>query len=85
MSRRQLIAGNWKMHGFRESVAEARGVVEAVGKGLAPHADVLICPPFTLIASVCAVAGPAKVMAKKLNKAADRASVARMGSNSVQE
>src|SRR5262245_6222578 len=51
MSRRQLIAGNWKMHGFLDSLAEAREVARAVQAGLAPHADVLICPPFTLLAA----------------------------------
>jgi triosephosphate isomerase len=51
MSRRQLIAGNWKMHGFLDSLTEARAVAKSVLEGVAPHADVLICPPFTLLAA----------------------------------
>jgi triosephosphate isomerase len=43
-----LLAGNWKMHGLRGAVAEIR----ALGRGLngAPlPADILVCPPATLI------------------------------------
>ena len=47
MTRRKLIAGNWKMHGSRAALAELAGV-EAVAARL-PHVDVAICPPFTLI------------------------------------
>jgi triosephosphate isomerase len=45
---RQLIAGNWKMHGLGASLAE----IETLRSGLAkepPRADVLICPPASLI------------------------------------
>ncbi len=62
MPRRRLIAGNWKMNGLRASLAEARAVAEAVRAGRAPQADVLICPPFTLIAAcaeACAGSGVA--------------------------
>ncbi len=42
---RQLIAGNWKMHG---RLAEVAAYAEAIRK--APvHVDILICPPFTLL------------------------------------
>lgn len=44
----QLIAGNWKMNGLAAAVAEARALAEAGRAGKWP-ADVLICPPFTLI------------------------------------
>ncbi len=53
---RQLIAGNWKMNGLGASLAE----IELLRKGLAEHpahADVLICPPASLIARAAAVAG----------------------------
>ncbi|MCB1547050.1 MAG: triose-phosphate isomerase [Hyphomicrobiaceae bacterium] len=46
---RALVAGNWKMNGL----AGARSVAEAVAQGVAggdPGADLLICPPATLIA-----------------------------------
>ena len=45
--RRRLIAGNWKMNGNRESLAELDGVAAAAAK--AKGVDVAICPPFTLI------------------------------------
>jgi triosephosphate isomerase len=47
---RPLIAGNWKMNGLKASVAEFEamlaGASEVVGK-----ADLLVCPPATLIAT----------------------------------
>ncbi|WP_019833693.1 triose-phosphate isomerase [Sphingomonas sp. PR090111-T3T-6A] len=45
--RRRLIAGNWKMNGDRESLAELDGIAAAAKA--APDVDVVICPPFTLI------------------------------------
>jgi triosephosphate isomerase len=55
--RRPLIAGNWKMNGLQaDGLALARGIA-ALNHG---GRDVLVCPPFTLVASVCAaVAGSA--------------------------
>lgn len=46
---RPLLAGNWKMNGLGAAVNEARKVAEALGAD-APPADVMICPPSTLIA-----------------------------------
>ncbi|HXL99101.1 MAG TPA: triose-phosphate isomerase [Rhizomicrobium sp.] len=46
---RPLIAGNWKMNGLAASLAEIEAVCEAVVVQ-PPPADVLICPPATLIA-----------------------------------
>jgi triosephosphate isomerase len=45
--RRRLIAGNWKMNGSREALAELDGIAAAADA--APHVDVAVCPPFTLI------------------------------------
>jgi triosephosphate isomerase (TIM) len=55
---RQLIAGNWKMHGLgAEAVALAKGVA-AGAQGLA--CDLLVCPPAVHVASVArALAGSA--------------------------
>ncbi|MCA1749261.1 MAG: triose-phosphate isomerase, partial [Sphingomonadales bacterium] len=49
MSRRKLIAGNWKMNGDRESLAE----LDAIAAAARRHGDidVAICPPATLIAA----------------------------------
>jgi triosephosphate isomerase (TIM) len=46
---RPLIAGNWKMNGLTPQVAEVEAVAASV-KAAPPFADVLICPPSTLIA-----------------------------------
>lgn len=48
MTRRKLIAGNWKMNGLRDQLRELSGIEEAATS----HADVdvAICPPATLIA-----------------------------------
>lgn len=47
MSRRKLAAGNWKMNGLGESLAEVDRLVAANPE---PRCDVLICPPATLLA-----------------------------------
>ena len=46
---RPLVAGNWKMNGLLASRDEARLVAERI-KDRPAACDVLICPPFTLIA-----------------------------------
>jgi triosephosphate isomerase len=53
---RQLIAGNWKMNGLGASLAE----VETLRIALLEHharADILVCPPASLIARAVAIAG----------------------------
>ena len=49
--RKQLVAGNWKMNGQRaDGLALARGVAELSRQ---PYVcDLLVCPPFTLLAAV---------------------------------
>jgi triosephosphate isomerase len=53
MSRRPLIAGNWKMH---LTLAEAVQLAQAVATAAAgcPDRDVIIAPPFTALAAVTA-------------------------------
>jgi triosephosphate isomerase len=46
-----LVAGNWKMNGMRASLAEITAIRDAVRQGGAGGAEVLICPPATLIAA----------------------------------
>ncbi len=46
---RSLVAGNWKMNGLRKSLAEAAAICEAVAAGGAGTAEVVICPPATLL------------------------------------
>jgi len=58
-ARRYLIAGNWKMNGYKkDGRALAKGVAKSLGKYLkkakgkkAPF-DMLVCPPYTLLAPV---------------------------------
>ena len=47
---RPLIAGNWKMNGLKASMAEFEAML-AGGSGVAGKADLLVCPPATLIAA----------------------------------
>jgi triosephosphate isomerase len=45
---RPLIAGNWKMNGLKASLAEFEAML-AGAAGVAAKADLLVCPPATLI------------------------------------
>ena len=47
---RPLIAGNWKMNGLKASAAEFDAML-AGASGVAGKADLLVCPPATLIAT----------------------------------
>ena len=48
MAVRKLIAGNWKMNGLRASMAELDRVIAAAPDA---RADLMVCPPFTLVAA----------------------------------
>src|SRR5690242_15023881 len=47
---RPLIAGNWKMNGLKASMGEFEAMLAGAGS-FAGKADLLICPPATLIAA----------------------------------
>src|SRR3981081_3082677 len=47
---RPLIAGNWKMNGLKAASAEFEAML-AGAPGVAAKADLLVCPPATLIAA----------------------------------
>jgi triosephosphate isomerase (TIM) len=49
MTIRPLIAGNWKMNGLKESVGEFDAMVAGASM-VAAKADLLVCPPVSLIA-----------------------------------
>ena len=54
---RPLVAGNWKMYGLRSSLSEAIAVRDALQGGAAhPAADVMICPPATLLGPLAEIA-----------------------------
>jgi len=50
---RPLIAGNWKMNGLRSSMAEFEAMLAGASR-VAAKADLLVCPPATLIAAFAA-------------------------------
>jgi triosephosphate isomerase (TIM) len=47
---RPLVAGNWKMNGLSASLAEMEAMRKAADAGEAGGAELLVCPPFTLLA-----------------------------------
>jgi triosephosphate isomerase (TIM) len=51
---RPLVAGNWKMNGLNASIDEAQKI--AAGVPAALHADVMLCPPATLVAALATAA-----------------------------
>src|SRR5262245_21269037 len=53
--RRPLVAGNWKMNGLRRSTAELAAVM-AGAVALAEKADLMLCPPATLVLTFAASA-----------------------------
>jgi triosephosphate isomerase len=55
MAARPLIAGNWKMNGLQGASAELLKIIGGA-RDLNPAADILVCPPATLIAGFAALA-----------------------------
>ncbi|MEO0714337.1 MAG: triose-phosphate isomerase [Pseudomonadota bacterium] len=53
---RTVIAGNWKMNGLLAAIAEIEAVVAGL-PGRHTDADILICPPATLITAAAQAAG----------------------------
>ena len=51
-----LVAGNWKMNGLATSMAEFEALETLLAEKADADCDVLICPPFTLVASMAASA-----------------------------
>ena len=59
--RKNIVAGNWKMNTtLAEGVGLAKDVNEAL-KGATPKCDVVICVPFTHLASVAAAIDQTKL------------------------
>ena len=59
---RPLIAGNWKMNGLRSSMAEFEAMLAGASK-VTGKADLLVCPPATLIAAFAAKLAGSKALA----------------------
>jgi len=60
MARRPLVAGNWKMNGLSGAMATLDKIIAGAAK-LPAHVDVLVCPPFTLVAGFAARASGTRV------------------------
>src|SRR5215213_10832238 len=58
---RPLLAGNWKMNGLKSSLVEFEAML-AGASGLAAKADLLVCPPATLIANFAEKARGSKTL-----------------------
>src|ERR1700741_3360230 len=59
-SRQPLVAGNWKMNGLASSVAELDKMI-AGAPAISRKADLMVCPPATLVAAFAARAGGSPV------------------------
>jgi triosephosphate isomerase len=57
VTRKMLIAGNWKMNGSQSCAAEFKMMVETVSTAQYGKNDILICPPTTLLAGFSGIAG----------------------------
>jgi triosephosphate isomerase len=57
---RPLIAGNWKMNGLKASMAEFEAMVAGAGS-VGTKADLLVCPPATLLAALAEKARGSKL------------------------
>jgi triosephosphate isomerase len=58
---RPLIAGNWKMNGLKAATAEFEAMLEGAD-GVVAKADLLVCPPATLIAAFASAARGTKLL-----------------------
>jgi triosephosphate isomerase (TIM) len=80
---RPLIAGNWKMNGLKASVAEFEAML-AGASGVAAKADLLVCPPATLIAAFAGKARDSKTIAIGAQDCHPKASGAHTGDLSAE-
>eukprot|EP01036_Dinobryon_divergens_P007132 gene7132-9501_t len=59
---RPMIAGNWKMNGVKSSAAELMAMIEGAKDAAHRHADLLICPPATLLMGLARAAEGSAIM-----------------------
>lgn len=60
VTRRPLIAGNWKMNGLKASIAELEAMIAGVA-GAPERIDTAICPPFTLVGAFAEKAAGSRI------------------------
>ena len=72
---RALVAGNWKMNGLKGSASELDALIQGLAGGAPPTADVMVCPPATLVAEFAARAkgSPVSIGAQDCHAAASGA------------
>jgi triosephosphate isomerase len=80
---RPLIAGNWKMNGLKASSAEFEAML-AGAAGIAAKADLLVCPPATLIAAFAEKARGSRTIAIGAQDCHPKASGAHTGDLSAE-
>jgi triosephosphate isomerase len=80
---RPLIAGNWKMNGLKASLAEFEAML-AGSSDVAAKADLLVCPPATLLAAFADKAGGTKAVALGAQDCHAKASGAHTGDISAE-
>ena len=80
---RPLIAGNWKMNGLQASLSEFEAMCAGAG-GVAAKADLMVCPPATLIASFAAKAHGMKTLTVGAQDCHPKASGAHTGDLSAE-
>ena len=80
---RPLIAGNWKMNGLKASAAEFEAML-AGAPSVAAKADLLVCPPATLIAAFAEKARGSKTIAIGAQDCHPKASGAHTGDLSAE-
>jgi len=59
LSRRPLVAGNWKMHGLRAALDEIEAMGARYDGPLRERIDLVVCPPATLLALAAPIAASA--------------------------
>ena len=80
---RPLIAGNWKMNGLKASLAEFEAML-AGASDVAAKADLLVCPPATLVAAFAEKARGSKTLAVGAQDCHPKASGANTGDLSAE-
>jgi len=80
---RPLIAGNWKMNGLKASMAEFEAMLAGAG-AVTARADLLVCPPATLIAAFAEKARGSRALAVGAQDCHPKASGANTGDISAE-
>lgn len=83
MSRRMLVAGNWKMNGLRAQLSEIKAIGEAAAEY--PAVEVGLCVPATLIGAAAEKAGAAFVGAQDCHQKANGAHTGCLSAAMVKE